>query len=97
MKKSSKQTIEVTLLGKEYLVRTDAEEDVARQIADYVNEKIDETRKNTDTVSALNLLLLTALNIAEEYFTVKTNREALLTNLEERSEDLIRAIEAEIP
>jgi cell division protein ZapA len=92
MEKRPKRTMKISLLGKEYLIKTDIEEERARRIADYVNEKIEEIGKNTNTVTALNVVLLTALNIAEDYFS----NEAMLVSLEERSENLIRAIEAQI-
>ena len=84
------------MLGKEYLIKTDMEEERTRRITDYVNEKIEEIGKNTNTVTALNVVLLAALNIAEDYFISKNQHESMVVSLEERSENLIKAIEAQI-
>src|SRR4030067_1103051 len=80
--------VEIKVFGQTYTVKTEAEEDYIQEVAKYVNEKMDEVLKKTKSVSALNVAILTALNIADDLLKEKEKRVALLHAVEAKSQDL---------
>lgn len=63
-----KNLVRVEILGREYTLKSDEGEERVRKIAEYVNEKIKKISDNTKTISTLNVAILAALDIANEYF-----------------------------
>lgn len=62
------QPVRVTILDRDYLVRSpDRAEDV-QKIAEYVNQVASEIRENTEGLSERKAAILTAMHIAGEYF-----------------------------
>ena len=88
--------VSVEILGREYTVKSDEGEDRVKKIAEYVNRKIKEISENTQTVSTLNVAILAALNIANDYFQVVEDRRLLNQAIETRSGRLIEMIDAQI-
>jgi cell division protein ZapA len=88
--------VEIKVFGQTYTVKTDAEEDYIREVAKYVNEKMDEVLKKTKSVSTLNVAILTALNIADDLLREKEKRIALLQEVEVKSKDLGEKIDIEM-
>lgn len=66
-----KKTFEITLMNQKFHLKSDSEEKHVRKVADYVNRKIFEIQEKTHSVSSLNVALLAALNIADDYFKIK--------------------------
>jgi len=88
--------IEVNIFGHDYTVKTDADTEYIQEIARYVDEKMGEIVKNTKTVSTLNTAILAALNIADDLFKEKEKREELLTEVENRSEEIVKTIDTQL-
>ncbi len=86
------QVVQIKVFGQTFSVRTDAETDHVRAVAEYVNEKMDEILKKTKSVSTLNVAILTALNIADDLLKEREQRKALLKEVEIRSKDLVEKI-----
>ena len=85
-------TITINVLGKEYSIKSDVEEDSLNEIAGYLNGKVDEIIKTTKTVSTHNVLILVAMSIANDYFDVKEKNESLVAVVESKSEHLASRI-----
>ena len=85
-------TITINVLGKEYSIKSDVEEDSLNEIAGYLNGKVDEIIKTTKTVSTHNVLILVAMSIANDYFEVKGMSESLVAMVERKSEHLANRI-----
>jgi len=88
--------VEIKVFGQTYTVKTDAEEDYIQEVAQYVNEKMDEVLKKTKSVSTLNVAILTALNIADDLLKEREKRIALLQEIEAKSKDLVEKIDIKI-
>lgn len=71
---------------------SDSDDQQVSDIVQYVNDKADEIGSASKS-SALNTALLVALNIAEELFRIKGEKESLCNGLESRSEKLINYID----
>ncbi|HMK52342.1 MAG TPA: cell division protein ZapA [Thermodesulfobacteriota bacterium] len=90
------QLVEIKVFGQTYTVKTDAEEEYIKEVAKYVNDKMEEVLKKTKTVSTLNVAILTALNIADDLIKEKEKRKALLREIETKSKDLVEKIDVKI-
>jgi cell division protein ZapA len=88
--------VEIKVFGQTYTVKTDAEEGHIQEVAQYVNEKVDEVLKKTRSVSTLNVAILTALNIADDLLREKAKRVALVKEVEVKSKGLVEKIEMRI-
>ena len=96
MAKDRERLVEIKVFGQTYTVKTDAEEEHVKEIARYVNEKMDEVLKKTKSVSTLNVAILTALNIADDLLKERDKRIDLLREIEIRSKDLAEKIDTKI-
>ena len=85
--------VEIKVLGQTFRVKTDASESHIHEVVQYVNEKIDEILTKTRSVSSLNVAILAALNIAEDYLKEKEKRRRLLQEIDLKSKDLVEKID----
>jgi cell division protein ZapA len=91
-----KNLIRVEILGREYTVKSDEGEERVKDIAEYVNRKFKEVSEGGQTVSTLNLAILAALNIANDYFKAVEGQKNFWQNIETRSGRLIAMIDSKI-
>ena len=89
------EQITINILGKEYSIKSDVEESYANQIAECLNHNIEEVLKTTKTVATLNILILTAMNIANDYFQAKKLNEELIAVVEAKSGNLVNYIDSQ--
>ena len=97
-RRSAKRSVSVRLGGKEYNLRSDADEEWLQQVASYVDKSMQQIRERTDTVDSLDIALLAALNLAREVLQLRQaadgkGREGLNS---ERLRDLIEMVETEL-
>ena len=86
------ENVTITILGKEYSIKSDVEKESLDRIASHLNKKVDEIMKTTRTVAAHNVLILAAMNIADEYFREKNLNQELISYVEGTSEQLLQQI-----
>jgi cell division protein ZapA len=68
--------IRVTIFGKDYPIRTSLEdEDYVREIAAYVDAKMQKIQETMNISSTSKVAILTALNIADELFLEREDRQ----------------------
>jgi len=79
-----KNQVRVEILGREYTIRSDEGEERVRRIAQYLDEKLKKISEASRTTSTLNVAILAALDIANEYFEAQEGR----THLNRRMEDI---------
>lgn len=59
-----KQAVEVTILGRQYTVKSSTGPDEVQRVADYVNRQLAQTAAVAPTADTLHVTVLTLLNIA---------------------------------
>ena len=94
-----KNLVRVEILGREYTVKSDEDEERVKKIAEYVNEKLRRISDNTKTISTLNVAILAAMDIANEYFEVlegHSNLTQKVEKIEVKSSRLIEMIDSKI-
>lgn len=86
----------IEILGREYNVRSDEGEDRVKKIAEYVDQKIKEITADTKTLSTINVAILAALNIADDYFRAVEDQNHLTRTVKNKSGQLIAMIDSKI-
>ena len=89
MKKSNK----ITILGQELSVLSDSEDEQVANVVQFVNEKMEEVLHSSNGLKTLNVAILAALNISEEFLKLQGVNRDLCDQLESRAEKLIQLIE----
>ena len=70
-------SVAVRIAGKEYRIRSDADEAWLQRVAQYVDESLSKIRDRTQTVDSLDVAILTALNLARELVTARERSSQL--------------------
>lgn len=89
-----KKNFHIKILGQDLSVLSDSGDEHVTKVVSYVNEKIGEVgSKYNNKFSAINVAILAALNIADEYIRFKGEEEFIYGQLEKKSENLINLID----
>ena len=87
------QSVQIKLLGREFSLRSQQTSEQVQKVADFVEEKLEETAAGR-SVDTLGLTLLTLLNLAGQHLQLLEDREGETGVLEERLERLVLQLEA---
>ena len=68
---------------------SDAGDDHVANVVRYVRDKVEQVRGASGNINILNIAILAALNIADEYLKLMVIDEKTCTQLESRTESLI--------
>jgi len=88
-----KKRYDIKILGQELAVISDTEDDQVANVVRFVNDKMEEIVRSRDGLRTLDVAILAALNISEDYLKLKGVNQDLCDQLELRSEKLIQLIE----
>ncbi len=88
-----KKSYNIKILEQELSVLSDAEEERVASVVRFVNEKMEEVLKDRNGLKALDVAILAALNISEDFLKLKEVQKKICDQLECRSEKLIQLIE----
>jgi len=87
------KSFNISILGQELSVLSDSGDEHVASVVKYVNDKIKQAGNISANASTLNVAILAALNIADEYMKFKVTKEDICNQLESRSERLIDLID----
>ncbi len=97
METSKNNLVRVTIYGQEYTVRGEAEPSYIVNVAKYVNDKMEEVENSLTTVqSPLRVAILAAMNISDELFTAKKDKDEVLHSVDEKVKFLIDTIDEKL-
>ena len=88
-----KKRYEINVLGQELAVLSDAEDEQVAKVVRFVNEKMEDIVRSSDELRILDVAILAALNITEDFLKLKGVNQDLCEQLTHRSEKLIQLIE----
>jgi cell division protein ZapA len=91
-----KKAIEVSIMGQKFMVRSESDEDYVSRVAGYVDGKVNEVLTNTKSVASVQVALLTAMNIADEFFKYRQVKGDNLNKIEKKVQDMIELIDLQI-
>ncbi len=85
--------VKVTIYGHTYNIQGDASPEYILQLADYVNGKMEEVGSSFSSANPVQIAILAALNIADEYFQVRDMKVHLTADLESKTKALISMLD----
>lgn len=88
-----KKTYEVKLLNQKFNLKTENDEAHIRKVTDYVNKKLFDIQEKTRSVSSLNVALLAALNIADDFIKIKGTKRGKNTEAKAQVKEMINFID----
>ncbi|RPH94517.1 cell division protein ZapA [candidate division KSB1 bacterium] len=77
-------TVRVTILGQDYPVRADADADYVREIAAFVDARMRMIQKADPDRPSLHISILAALNLTDELFTLRREKQELVERYERK-------------
>jgi cell division protein ZapA len=87
--------VKITLGGQKLSLRTDAKPRYIKELADYVNAKIEQARAPGKIATTQSLALLAAMTIADELFQAREDKDRLEREVRERTKRILRYLQAE--
>ena len=91
------QLVTIGLFGHPFTFKAEADAAKVKEVADFLVEEVNKAEvqlsSRSSNITKRIILVLAALNIANEYFELKRNHNDLLQNISERSGRLIRKVE----
>ncbi|GIL16270.1 MAG: hypothetical protein BroJett040_00210 [Oligoflexia bacterium] len=91
--KTEKQTYELSFAGLPFKLRTSHDEQTVRELAQFVDKKLNEALVATKSGSYQSAAVLAALNIAEELILLKRRALLELDRLEDRALKITQDLE----
>jgi cell division protein ZapA len=85
--------VTVEILGNVYVLRSEAGEERVRQVAELLNQRLEEVFSANKTSSTLSAAVLAALNITNELLQLRDQQEKLFQEIEAKTERLLLLIE----
>jgi len=86
--------IRITILGNEYLIKSDENSRQVQEVADFVNSKFEEITENMEGLSERKTAILAAFHIANDYFQLQREQKHFVAEFRRRSEALINQIDS---
>ena len=91
------ETVTIELFGKPHTFKANSEVTKAKEVADFLVKEVtrveNQQSDQTPNISKLTILMLAALNIANEHMELKRNHTRMLRDVAERTAKLIRTLD----
>lgn len=91
-----KRTVEVSIMGQKFMVRSESDETYVMRVAEYVNAKVTEISSKTKAIPSLNVVILAAMNIADELMQTQEKKEKMFTGIEKKLAGMIELIDLQL-
>lgn len=91
-----KQSVQVTIFGQKYTVRSEASPHEVQRVADFVNGRIEELSRSFGSPDSLNTAILALLNVSGSYLKL-LDEPASPPDADDRIRRLCEKIEREFP
>ncbi len=85
--------VKVEIYDQSYNVSAGGNEEYLQELAAYVDTKMREVAEATRTVDSLKVAVLAALNIADEFFTLRSRQQDIEGPLRKRVEKCVALVE----
>jgi len=90
---SDKHTVRVNIFGSDYPIKSEADPEYIARVAQYVDQKMREISQKLNNRTALEVAVLTALNVTDELFQEKSDKDKTLAEVEDRTAELAEWLE----
>ena len=91
------KVLKVKILGQDYVVRSSAGQKYLNQVSTYVNEKMEEIKASgIDDSQQLRIAVLAAMNITDELFSYKIEKQKFVDKVEAKTRAITEFIDNRI-
>ena len=91
------KVLKVKILGQDYVVRSSAGQKYLNEVSAYVNEKMEEIMASgIDDSQQLRIAVLAAMNITDELFSFKKEKEKFVNQVEAKTRAITEFIDNRI-
>ncbi|PIR20197.1 MAG: hypothetical protein COV45_07620 [Deltaproteobacteria bacterium CG11_big_fil_rev_8_21_14_0_20_47_16] len=90
------KSVEVSIMGQKFMVRSDSDDNYVVEVANLVNKKINEIISKTKSAPSLNVVLLAAMNIADEFLKYKGKKDQSFQQVERKIAQMIEFIDLQM-
>ena len=87
------KAVELQILGQKFKISSDNSEEHVRKLADYVNKKLEELKGSTKNAPMQSLLFLGMLNIADEFYRYREEKNSQIEKVTIKVKRLIEMID----
>jgi len=91
--RDGKNVVQVQILGQQLPLRTEADPKYAIELAEYVDGKMREVTKMLPVASVSKVAILASLNIADELFKERANKQRTGSDYQDRAALLTRRLD----
>ncbi len=92
----AKNVVQVEIFGHSYTIKGEANHEYIADVANYVDRKMREVTEKMPVASLSKVAILASLNIADELFKERAQRDRFLRDLETRTAQMNLALEASL-
>ncbi len=92
----TKKGTTVDIFGSEYTIKGKEFPEYIREIAGYVNKKMEDLSKKSALISPQKVAILSAVNITDEYFKLKAEKHGNRSQIREKSKSIYKLVCDEI-
>ena len=91
-----KQSVKVNIFGEDYPIKGDTDAFYIQEVAKYVDQKMKEVSEKLSNKLPLRVAVLAAMNITDELFKEREDKEKKLLNVEEKSQSLLEQLNSKV-
>ena len=95
---TSSNVVKVNILGQEYVISTSADPRYIKEVAAYMNQKMEELKNSGIDANSqqLKIAVLAGMNITDELFAQKVNQKKLIDTVEAKTIAITDFVESKI-
>lgn len=90
------EPVQIEVLGQKFTLKGNYDTQYVERVEKYINDKIQEVQKQTAAITTHNLLILVALNLADECFKKEEEIAEIKNDVEGTAERLIDILDTTI-
>ena len=91
------KVLKVKILGQDYVIRSSAGQKYLNEVSAYVNEKMEEIKASgIDDSQQLRIAVLAAMNITDELFSFKKEKQKFVNQVEAKTRSITEFIDNRI-
>lgn len=91
--RDGKNVVQVQILGHQLPIRGEADPSYILELAEYVDLKMREVTQKMPVAAVSKVAILASLNIADELFKERANKQGVGSDVNDRTADLLRRLD----
>jgi len=89
-------SFQITIMGQTYLLKGTHDKEYVGRVENFLNEQIEQVRSTGATADTFNLMVLVALNLADDCIKKDEKIKKLIESVEVDSQRLIKLIDSRL-